>query len=111
MPNIFLCYRRRQAATHSGRIFDRLRAHFGDDDVFMDITSIPPGVHDFREYITTNVRHCRVLLAVIGPNWVGKTGTRRRIDNPRDFVRIEIEAALDRGIPVIPILIDGADAS
>jgi CheY-like chemotaxis protein len=107
MPKIFLSYRRSQAAAHTGRIHDRLRRHFADDDFFVDVNSIPLGI-DFREYITSNVRQCRVLLAVIGPNWLGKSGTRRRIDDPTDFVRLEIEIALECRIPVIPILIDGA---
>jgi CheY-like chemotaxis protein len=106
-PRIFLCYRRGQTAAHTGRIHDRLRSHFGDNDCFVDINSIPPGV-DFREYISASILQCRVVLAVIGPNWVGKTGSRRRIDDPKDFVRLEIEIALERKIPVIPILIDGA---
>jgi formylglycine-generating enzyme required for sulfatase activity len=107
MPKIFLCYRRRQSAAHTGRIHDRLLRHFGDSYVFLDIDWIPPG-EDFREYITSSVAQCRVLLAVMGPNWVGRTFIWRQIDNPKDFVRLEIETALERKIPVIPILIDGA---
>ena len=82
-----------------------LRAHFGNDAVFMDIDSIPFG-EDFREHIDTAVGQCDVVLAVIGPRWSGKSDASRRIDDPRDFVRIEIESALKRDIPVIPILID-----
>lgn len=107
MPKIFLCYRRRQSLAHTGRICDRLRDHFGDNDVFMDINSVPPGV-DFREYITSSVLQCRVMIVVMGPNWIGKTGTRRRIDNPKDFVRREVETALERKTPIIPVLVDGA---
>jgi CheY-like chemotaxis protein len=103
-PRIFFCYPRRQAAAHTGRIRDRL---LDDFDCFVDVNSVSPG-DEFPESITSNVRQCRVLLAVIGPNWIGKTGTRRRIDDSRDFVRREIEIALEQRIPVIPILIDGA---
>ena len=71
----------------------------------MDIDSIPFGL-DFREYITSAVDQCGILLAVIGRNWSGEAGAPRRIDDPRDFVRIEIETALDRNLPVVPILID-----
>jgi formylglycine-generating enzyme required for sulfatase activity len=106
MSKIFLCYRRKQSAAHTGRIQDHLRHHFGDNAVFMDIDSIPAGV-DLRDYITSAVNQCGILLTVIGRNWVGKTAAHRKIDSPRDFVRIEIEAALERDIPVIPILIDG----
>jgi formylglycine-generating enzyme len=107
MPKIFLSYRRHESAAAAGRIYDRLRGHFGDGEIFMDVDSIPIGV-DFREHITAAVDQCDILLAVIGRNWTGEPGNPRRIDEPRDFVRIEIEAALERGIPVVPILIDRA---
>ena len=105
MPRIFLSYRRRDTAGVAGRIFDRLRAKFGDDSVVMDIDSIPFGV-DFREFINAEVARCDILLVLIGPRWLGKTGKVPRIDDPKDFVRIEIEAALQRNIPVIPVRID-----
>ncbi len=105
MPKIFLSYRRQDSAGVAGRIYDRLRARFGDDAIFMDIDAIPFGL-DFREHISSAVNQCDILLAVIGRNWAGETGTPRRIDDPRDFVRIEIESALERNIPVVPILID-----
>jgi formylglycine-generating enzyme required for sulfatase activity len=107
MSKIFISYRRQDSAGVAGRIYDRLSAHFGDDALFMDMDSIPFGL-DFRGHITSAVNQCDVLLAVIGRQWAGETGTPRRIDDPRDFVRIEIEAALKRGLPVIPILIDRA---
>jgi formylglycine-generating enzyme required for sulfatase activity len=105
MSKIFLSYRRQDSAGVAGRIYDRLRAHFGDDAIFMDIDAIPFGV-DFQEHIRLAVDQCGVLLAVIGPNWAGEPGVPRRIDDPRDFVRIELEAALERKLPVVPILID-----
>jgi formylglycine-generating enzyme required for sulfatase activity len=105
MAKIFLSYRRQDSAGVAGRIYDRLRAHFGDDAVFMDIDSIPFG-EDFREHIDAAVGRADLVLAVIGPRWSGKTDTSRRIDDPRDFVRIEVESALQRGIPVIPVLLD-----
>jgi formylglycine-generating enzyme required for sulfatase activity len=89
----------------AGRIYDRLRAHFGGDAIFMDIDAIPFGL-DFREHIRSAVDQCDILLAVIGPHWAGEAGAARRIDDPRDFVRIEVESALERDLPVIPILID-----
>ena len=89
----------------AGRIYDRLSSHFGEGAVFMDVDSIPPGV-DFRRYIDTAVDQCDMLLAVIGRGWAGDAGTSRRLDDPRDFVRIELEAGLKRDLPVIPILID-----
>jgi formylglycine-generating enzyme required for sulfatase activity len=105
MAKIFLSYRRQDSAGVAGRIYDRLCDRFGDDAVFFDMDSIPFGV-DFREHIASAVDQCAVLLAVIGPHWAGEAGVPRRIDDPRDFVRIEIESALERDLPVIPILID-----
>jgi sulfatase modifying factor 1 len=105
MSKIFLSYRRQDTAGITGRIYDRLRAHFGNDAVFMDIDSTPFGV-DFREHIDEAVGQCDVVLVVIGTRWAGEIDAHRRIDDPRDFVRIEIESALQRDIPVIPLLID-----
>jgi formylglycine-generating enzyme required for sulfatase activity len=107
MAKIFISYRRQDSAGVAGRIYDRLRAHFGDEAVFMDIDTIPFG-EDFREQIGAAVSQCEVVLAVIGSRWSWNTKTRRRIDDPRDFVRIELEAALERNLPVIPILVDHA---
>ena len=107
MAKIFLSYRRQDSAAMAGRIYDRLRAHFGSDAVFMDIDSIPFG-EDFREHIDAAVGQCDVVLAVIGTKWAGETDAHRRLDDPRDFVRIELESALHRNLPVIPILIDHA---
>jgi formylglycine-generating enzyme required for sulfatase activity len=107
VPKIFVSYRRQDSAAIAGRIFDRLRAHFGEDAIFMDIDSIPCGA-DFRAHISSAVDQCGVLLAVIGRKWAGDSGSDRRIDDPRDFVRIEIESGLNRNLPVIPILVDRA---
>ena len=77
MPKIFLSYRRQDSAGVAGRIFDRLRAHFGDNAVVMDVDTIPFGVN-FQEYLNAEVARCDVLLAVIGPKWLGKTRARRQ---------------------------------
>jgi hypothetical protein len=105
MPKLFISYRRDDSAAVAGRIFDRLQAHFGRSSVFMDVDSIPYGT-DFRKYLTDAVAQCDVLLAIIGGDWL-KAGAdgRRRIEEPTDFVRIEIKAALDLGIRVVPILL------
>jgi formylglycine-generating enzyme required for sulfatase activity len=107
MAKIFLSYRRQDSAAMAGRIFDRLCLHFGHDAVFMDIDNIPFGVN-FRKHIDAAVGECDVVLAVIGTKWAGDADAHRRVDDPRDFVRIELESALKREIPVIPILIDHA---
>jgi formylglycine-generating enzyme required for sulfatase activity len=106
MARIFISYRRDDSAGIAGRLYDRLEARFGRDNIFMDIDAIPLGV-DFRKHLHGAVGECDVLLAVIGRNWFGRTPEgARRLDDPKDFVRIEIEAALARDIPVIPVLID-----
>jgi len=104
MPKISLSYRRDDSGGIAGWIYDRLRARFGSDAVFMDIDNVPFGV-DFREHIDSAVSQCDVVLAVIGTKWAGETDAHRRLDDPRDFVRIELESALHRNLPVIPILI------
>src|SRR5918912_158685 len=109
-PNrIFVSYRRQEAEWPAGWLFDRLAEHFQGAEVFKDIDSIEPG-DDFVEVITSAVQSCDVLLALIGDRWLTMTDDegRRRIDNPDDFVRIEIEAALERNVRVVPILIYGA---
>src|SRR6185295_8357831 len=83
--------------------------HFGPNSVFFDIDNIPLGV-DFREYIGNAVGQCDVLLVIIGDQWMGATDSngKRRIDDPSDYVRIEVESALKRNIPVIPVLVEEA---
>jgi len=106
---VFLSYRRDDihgvAQGIVGRIYDRLEDHYGDGNVFMDIDAIPPGVN-FAEYLDSWVAEADIFLVVIGPQWADLLRARR--DDPRDFVRIEIEAALARGIPVVPLLLRGA---
>ncbi len=107
---IFISYRREETAANAGRLYDRLSDRFGEHNVFMDIDSIALGA-DFTEAIREAVSGCNILLALIGRNWLGITDStgRRRLDNPDDFVRVEIETALQRSIRVVPILVDGAE--
>jgi TIR domain len=106
---IFVCYRREDSSAVAGRIYEHLTARFGRESIFMDVCSIPLG-EDFSEFISRAVASCQVLLVLIGEQWLDLKDFRgnRRIDDPSDFVRIEIEAAYRSGIPVWPILIDGA---
>ena len=106
-PNIFISYRRDDAGGWAGRLYDKLVQQFGEDHIFMDIDTISPGV-DFVEAIQQAVTSCDVLLALIGQRWLTAidAGTsRRRIDIPTDYVRVEIAAALKRNIRVIPVLL------
>lgn len=109
MAQIFISYRRDDASYVAGILCERLRKVFGQLSVFMDLDTIPLG-KDFREYINNAVEECDVLLALIGDEWLTASNdqNKRRIDDPADYVRIEIEAAINRNIPVIPILIDNA---
>jgi hypothetical protein len=105
---VFISYRREDSAAYAGRIQDRLEREFERDLLFIDVDGIPLGLN-FVKVLREEVAKCGVLLAVIGRDWLDvrdEDGTRR-LDNPNDFVRIEIATALQREIPVIPILLDG----
>jgi formylglycine-generating enzyme required for sulfatase activity len=106
---VFISYRHDDSAGHAGRVHDRLVQAFGRDLLFMDVDAIPLGV-DFIKVLREEVAKCDVLLAVIGTHWLDARDEegKRRLDSINDFVRIEIATALQRGIPVIPILLDGA---
>lgn len=105
---IILSYRREDSAGVTGRIFDRLAQEFGTDRVFMDIDSMPAGV-DFHDHLQAILADCGALLVVIGKSWRSqRKGQPARIMDPDDWVRIEVETALERSIPVVPLLIDGA---
>jgi hypothetical protein len=106
---IFISYRREDTAYAVGWLFDRLTEHLGEGQVFKDVDSIELG-QDFVQVIDSAVSSCDVLLAVIGDRWLTITDRdgHRRLDDPGDFVRREIEAALTRDVRVIPILVEGA---
>jgi len=110
MTRIFISYRREDSAGYAGRIYDRLVQHFGPDQIFMDVDNIRPGM-DFVEAIENAVGSCDVLLALIGKQWSTITNEKgeQRLNNPNDFVRLEVKTALDRNILVIPTLVHGAD--
>jgi TIR domain len=106
---VFISYRREDTAYPAGWLFDRLVERLGPDQVFKDVDSIELG-DDFVRVITDAVAATDVLLALIGQEWVSAADEHggRRLDDPDDFVRLEIEAALARRVRVIPILVDGA---
>jgi hypothetical protein len=109
MGGIFVSYRRDDAKHAAGRLVDRLGRTYHRSQLFLDVDNVAPGL-DFVKVLSDQVQQCDVLLAVIGPGWIeSRDGTgARRLDSPKDFVRIEIEAALARDIRVIPVLVDGA---
>ena len=101
MPTVFVCYRREDSADVTGRIYDRLVAEFGAPQVMKDVDSIPLGV-DFREHLDLMVAGCDVFVAVVGRDW-----DTSRLNDQKDYVRIEIESALAREIPVVPLFVRG----
>jgi Fe2+ transport system protein B len=106
MPKIFISYRREDSPYEAVAVRDRLASHFGERDIFFDLDSIRLG-HNFSVRIDEKVGECDYLIAVIGKSWLtvcDKEG-ERRLDNPDDWVRLEIQAALSRNIPVIAILL------
>lgn len=107
--SIFISYRRSDSSDIVGRIYDKLISHYGQSSVFKDVDSIPYGV-DYREHIRHWVNRCQVMLVIIGPDWLETKGQdgQRRLDDPEDWVRLEIEMALARGIPIVPLLINNA---
>lgn len=109
MARIFISYRRDDTAGHSGRLADHLTRHFGESEIFRDIEHIAPG-RDFVEAIEQEVGSCDILIAVIGRLWltISDAQGQRRLDNPDDFVRLELSTALARNIRVIPVLVQGA---
>ncbi len=108
-PRVFLCYRRDDSSGYAGHLYMDLVDRFGQPNVFMDIDSLDPGV-DFLEAIDHTLARCDTVLVLIGRGWLTATGPdgERRLDNPDDFVRLEIEAALSAKHRVIPVLVAGA---
>jgi hypothetical protein len=106
---VFICYRREETAFAARAIHDRVVQRLERDNVFLDVDNIDLGV-DWFNVLTDRVGACDALVAVIGRNWVSSADkdSLRRLDDPDDFVRIEIEAALQRNVRVIPVLVDGA---
>ena len=110
MGAIFISYRRDDCQGEAGRLYGDLARRFGNGSVFMDVVGIEPGM-DFRKVINERVSSCTVLLAVIGRGWLTAMDDSglRRLDNPRDFVRLETASALKKDdIQVVPIPVHGA---
>ena len=106
--HIFISYRRDDSAGYARAIYDQLAERFSKERVFMDVDAIAPGMA-FDEAIQRAVGGCEILLALIGRRWMEpQAGAGPRINQPADFVRAEIAAALSRGVRVIPVLLDGA---
>lgn len=107
--SIFISYRRATSAGSAGRVYDALAAHFGEAHVFMDVDSIEPG-EEFASVLNDTLAKCLAVLVVIDPAWLGVRDTEggRRLDDPADFVRLEVERSLAAGVKVFPVLVGGA---
>jgi formylglycine-generating enzyme required for sulfatase activity len=109
MSTVFISYRRENTAGEARALFNDLAARLGENSVFMDVDSIALG-RDFRSVLQETTAACDLMLVLIGRNWANVTdeGGRTRLENPADYVRLEIEAALKRDIVVTPVLVQGA---
>ncbi len=109
MRGVFISYRRDDTAGYAGRLYDALTPHFGRDLVFIDVDSIRAG-QNFADVIEQRIASCSVVIVLIGKAWLNSTDDRglRRLDNPDDFVRLEVASALRQNTPVMPVLVGGA---
>jgi hypothetical protein len=108
MSGIFISYRREDSAAYAGRLYDRLSAHFGAAQVFMDVDDIPPGA-DFAWHIDAKVDSCDAMIVVIGKEWLSARSAegQLRLSDPNDFVGLEVSLALQCGMLVVPVLVGG----
>lgn len=109
MGGIFVSYRRDDSRHAAGRLVDQLIKTYASDQVFIDIDGIDAGAN-FAKVLTQKLSDTECMLVIIGPQWLTARDPQgnRRLDNPRDFVRMEIETALKRKVRIVPVLIDGA---
>jgi hypothetical protein len=108
---IFISYRRDDSRYQARMIYEAFLRGMPRENVFMDIDTIPLGVN-FVKVLEGWVEQCEVLIVLMGAGWANSTDPKtgkRRLDNPKDFVRVEIRGALTRDIPVVPVILDGAE--
>jgi len=106
---IFISYRRQDEPNFAGRLYDRLVARFGRSKVFIDVDTIELGL-DFAEVIDQSLSQCEIMIVVIGKDWLNVIDEEGepRLNNPDDYVRLEVEKALQSRTRVIPVLVEGA---
>ena len=110
MNKIFISYRREDTGTAADRLFSNLSKEFGRRQVFMDFNSLKPGT-DFVEQIIKTISSCKAMIVFIGPQWLNKitqNKAKKKDSLSHDYVEVEVAAGLDLGIPIIPLLLDGA---
>lgn len=107
-PSLFLSYRRDDAAGYAGRLEEALERRAGRGIVFRDVQDMQPG-EDFVQAIRRRLADAHTVLVLIGPRWAGpRPDGGRRLDDADDFVRLEVQAALESGARVLPVLLPGA---
>jgi uncharacterized protein YjbI with pentapeptide repeats len=108
VASIFLSYRRADTEAHAGRLFDSLKHHLPDAQVFMDVDSLRGG-ENFPDALRRTISSADVMLVLIGNRWLTERDEegRRRLDLPDDFVHLEIAGGLARGLHLIPVLVQG----
>ncbi len=108
MPVIFLSYRRADTGGYAGRLAESLERRFGRGSVFQDVEAIAPG-SDFAQAIAAAIARCQVVLVLLGDTWLTERDAhgRPRLEDPQDFVRLEVASALQAGTPVLPVLVEG----
>lgn len=109
METAFISYRRQDSAGYSRALYNELSQYFDAEQIFMDVDDIPLGT-DFVQILNRNLQDCKVMLVIIGPQWLDIRNSKgeRRLDDPDDFVRLEIARALDNNFSIIPVLVHGA---
>jgi TIR domain-containing protein len=107
---IFVNYRRSDEAGYAQALYQQLERAFGRERLFMDVEGYIKAGDDFVLVLQKHVAECDILLAVVGPRWIDAHDEQgeRRLDNPSDFVRIEIVSAFDQQKRVIPVLVNNA---
>lgn len=106
---VFISYRRDDASAYAGRLYDSIAARLGEENVFMDVDTIGPG-SDFYEAIDEAIASCDVVIALIGRQWLSAPDAKgqRRLDDPEDVLRVELERALLHGLVIIPARVQDA---
>jgi hypothetical protein len=110
MSGIAISYRRDDTEGSAGRLFDRLVARYGEDFIFVDLSSIEPAA-DWLRAIDETISSSNIVIALIGPRYSSITDNlgRRRLDDERDYVRREIRTAIEHGVRLLPVLVQGAN--
>ena len=106
---IFISYRRLDSKSDARSICQRLEKSFGKRKVFIDVDSIRPG-ENFQSVLKNDLEKCNIMVVVIGPRWLEllRSSGPTDIETSHDYVYLEVASALERKLPIFPVLVDGA---